>query len=97
MSTTTPEAVAGRPSDPDAEERFWEAVRLELEEAKHPDPAAMAAEARAMAAERGWLCIDTDHPAIRGACRRLDIGTTESTSWRISSARTTNARSIARE
>ena len=73
MTTTTPEAAAGRPSDPDAEERFWEAVRLELEEAKHPDPAAMAAEARAMAAERGWLCIDTDHPAIRGACRRLDI------------------------
>jgi len=73
MSATTPEAAAGRPSDPDAEDRFWESVRLEFVEAGRSDPAAEAAAARVTAAADGWLCIEMRHPAIRGACLRLGI------------------------
>lgn len=69
----TPEAEHARPTDHENEERFWEAVRVELEEGKRPDPAAEAEAARHVAAERGWLCIDIAHAAIRGACRRLNL------------------------
>jgi hypothetical protein len=73
--TKTPEAVLGRPSHEENEERFWGALRAVLV-ARGRSPAAaaeLADEIRHAAAVDGWLSINTTLPIFRDTCDRLGL------------------------